>query len=77
MYDDDTAFSHQQSLLLTSPWPLRKTDTVATLLATKAVYATLEQVCDQILELRRDVAKATGDENIGASKPLKSIFDIN
>eukprot|EP00438_Fugacium_kawagutii_P013391 Skav216497 [mRNA] locus=scaffold1123:553223:559152:- [translate_table: standard] len=54
-----------------------KTDTVATLLATKAVYATLEQVCDQILELRRDVAKATGDENIGASKPLKSIFDLN
>ena len=55
----------------------RKTDTVATLLATKAVYATLEQIGDQILDLRRDVAKAMGDESIGVSKPQKSIFEFS
>jgi len=50
---------------------------VATLLATKAVYATLEQIGDQILDLRRDVAKAMGDESIGVSKPQKSIFEFS
>lgn len=56
---------------------LKKTDTVATLLATKAVYATLEQIGDQIIDLRRDVAKAMGDESIGVSKPPKSIFEFS
>jgi len=54
---------------------LKKTDTVATLLATKAVYATLEQMAEQIIDLRRDVAKAMGDDSIGAGKAPRSIFD--
>jgi len=54
---------------------LKKTDTVATLLATKAVYATLEQMAEQIMDLRRDVAKAMGDDSIGAGKAPRSIFD--
>lgn len=56
---------------------LKKTDTVATLLATKAVYATLEQMAEQIIDLRRDVAKAMGDDSIGAGKAPRSIFEFN
>ncbi|CAK9046276.1 Sodium channel protein type 8 subunit alpha (Sodium channel protein type VIII subunit alpha) (Voltage-gated sodium channel subunit alpha Nav1.6) [Durusdinium trenchii] len=55
---------------------LKKTDTVATLLATKAVYATLEQISEQIYDLRAGVAQATGDSSLASSRPPpKSIFD--
>ena len=55
---------------------LKKTDTVATLLATKAVFRMLEHLSEDIVELRQDTAALAGKATNSPTKRRQSIFDF-
>jgi len=54
---------------------LKKTDTVATLLATKAVFRMLEHLSDELMHLRNDTAQIMGKEETCGKK--RQLFDFS